>query len=243
MSFPTFRIEDRELPIMLCGSSPFIGDGRFGFKATNCRIRFYKHPDAMADIFTHFIKQGCKGAHIFCYENILQAVDLAYQVEKFPIAATLSLKDVPGQLELLSKLETVLVFTHPSHTDSLDESVLQRITKEIRDAGMIPGCATYHPGVSIPLLEKMTIDCAAYLLPLNKDGKYMAPNKEKTLIAIKDTEKKLVAMKSLAVGNITPAAGFPFLVEHCDGFCVGFTNKNQIDDAYKVLGHLTSSQR
>lgn len=228
---------------MLCGSSPFIGDGRFGFKAINYRIRFYKHPDAMADIFTHFIKQGCRGAHIFCYENILQAVSLAYQVEKFPIAATLSLKDVPGQLELLSKLETVLVFTHPSHTDSLDGSLLQRITKEIRDAGMIPGCATYHPGVSIPLLEKMNIDCVAYLLPLNKDGKYMAPNKEKTLIAIKNTEKKLVAMKSLAVGNITPADGFPFLIEHCDGFCVGFTNKNQIDDAYKVLRQLTSNQR
>lgn len=239
MNFPLFRIEDKELPIMLCGSAPFIGEGLFGFKATDYRIKFYKHPDGMADIFVHFVRQGCRGAHILCYDNILKAVSLAYDVEPFPIAASLvAKKDIPSQLKALSVFQTVLVFVSPPDTDSLDEGALKIATGEIRDAGMIPGLATHQPGIAIPQLEQMDIDCSAYLAPVNKKGKHMVPSMGKTLEAVKNATKKVVAMKPLAVGNMSPEEGFPFVLEHTDAFCVGFSSKEQVDDAYKVLTQL-----
>ncbi len=239
MNFPVFRIEDKELPIMLCGSAPFIGEGLFGFKATDYRIKFYSHPDSMADIFVHFVRQGCRGAHILCYDNILKAVKMAYDVEKFPIAASLvTKKDIPSQLKALSAFQTILVFVSPADTDSLDEKTLKTITGEISNAGMIPGLATHQPGITIPQLEQMSIDFSAYLAPVNKKGKHMIPSKEKTLDAMKNASRKVVAMKPLAVGNMLPEEGFPFVLEHTDAFCVGFTSKEQVDDAFKVLTKL-----
>ncbi len=234
VDFPGFKIEDKELPIMLCGSSPFIGLGQFGFKAFEYRVRFYNHPDNMADIFVHFIRQGCKGVHIHCYDNIVKAVEMAYDVETFPVAASLTTKDVAGQLKKLSKLETALVFVHSSYTDSLDEKVLRGMTKEIRDAGMIPGLTTNAPGTSIPVLDAMDIDFSVYRTPINKEGKYMNPSKELALQAVKGSAKKIVAMNPLA-GKINPGEGLPFVMEYCDSFCVGFTGKDQIDAVYKVL--------
>ncbi len=234
-----FKIEDKELPMMLCGSSLFLGEGLFGFRATDYRIKFYNHPDSMADIFVHFIRQGCKGVHVLCYDNIVKAVKMAYDVEKFPVTASLiASKDISDQLKALSRLEPVLVFVSPSHTDALDEKILGVLTGEIRNAGMIPGLTTHQPEASIPLLEKMDIDFSAYMTPINKKGKHMVPNRERALNAVKSTEKKVIASKPLAVRGIKPAEGFPFVMEHADAFCPGFSSKDQIDDAYRVLNQL-----
>ncbi|MBU7027071.1 MAG: hypothetical protein HXS48_09015 [Theionarchaea archaeon] len=237
VDFPTFKIEDKELPIMLCGSAPFVGIGQFGFRAFEYRVRFYNHPDNMADIFVHFVKQGCKGAHVLCFDNILKAVKMAYDVEPFPIAASLNVKDIALQLKKLSMLKTVLVFVHPSQTDSLNRELLRGITKEIRDAGMIPGLATNAPGTSIPVLDTIDIDFSAYLTSINKEGKYMVPSRKVALETIKSTEKKVVAENPLP-GKIPPEEGLPFVMEHCDSFSMGFTEKDQIDDTYKILEHV-----
>jgi hypothetical protein len=234
VDFPAFKIEDKELPIMLCGSSPFIGLGQFGFKAFEYRVRFYNHPDNMADLFVHFVRQGCKGAHIHCYDNIVKAVEMAYDVETFPVAASLTTKDVTSQLKKLSALKTVLVFVHPSQTDSLNKEVLQNITKKIRDAGMIPGLTTNVPGVSIPQIDAMGLDVSAYRTPLNIQGKYMTPGKEQVLKAIENTDKKILATNPL-VEKVSPEVGLPFVMEHCNGFCVGFTEKDHIDAVYNAL--------
>ncbi|MBU7015071.1 MAG: hypothetical protein HXS43_09600 [Theionarchaea archaeon] len=240
MNAPCFKIEDIELPTMICGSAPFIGLGYFGFSAFNYRVKFYNHPDSMADIFAHFVRQGCKGAHVLCYDNIIKAIEIAYEVEKFPIMASLiSAKPVASQLKALSRLKTVLVFVDPLQSDALDASALQNSVKSIRDAGMIPGLATYTPGHTIPATEKMGLDIAAYLVPVNKEGRYMHPTKEKTLAAIVSTDRKIVAMKPLAIGKISPREGFPFVLDYCDGFCVGFTSKEQVDEAYQVLKEIT----
>lgn len=225
---------------MTCGSAPFIGLGYFGFSAFNYRVKFYNHPDNMADIFTHFVRQGCKSAHVLCYDNIMKAIRMAYEVEKFPIMASLvSAKSIASQLKALSRLETVLVFVDPLQSDALNVSTLQKTIKSIRDAGMVPGLATYIPGSTIPAVEDIGLDIAAYLVPVNKQGKYMQPTKEKTLAAIASTDKKIVAMKPLAIGKISPREGFPFVLEHCHGFCVGFTSKEQVDEAYHVLSEIT----
>jgi len=131
-----------------------------------------------------------------------------------------------------------LVFVSPSHTDALDEKTLGTLTGEIRNAGIIPGLTTHQPEASIPLLEKMDIDFSAYMTPINKKGKHMVPNRERALNAVKSTEKKVIASKPLAVGAIKPAEGFPFVIEHVDAFCPGFSSKDQIDDAYRVLNQL-----
>ncbi len=239
VSVPAFKIEDRELPIMLCGSSPFVGMGYFGFRAFDCRIKFYNHPDNMADIFVHFARQGLKGAHVHCYENIVKAVKMAYDVETFSVIASLvPKKDTVTQLKTLSKLETAAVFVDASLTDAADEKRLQALTKEIRNSGMIPGLATYQPGITIPRLEGMDIDFSAYLVPLNKTGRYMRPSKDMTLKAVTQTRRVIIAIRPLAAGRILPEEGFPFVMEHCHGFCVGFTSKDEIDDAFQVFSQL-----
>lgn len=222
---------------MLCGSASFVGLGQFGFKAFEYRVKFYNHPDNMADIFVHFIRQGCKGAHIICYENILKAVKMAYDFRPFPIAVSLIKGDIAPQLKKLSRFETALAFVHPSDTDSLNEESLRSITREIRDAGIIPGLATHQPGVSIPQLEKMEIDVSAYLVSINKAGKYMVPSKEKTLEATGSTDRKIVAENPL-VGRISLEEGLPFVLENCDSFCMDFIEKDQIDEAYNVLSKI-----
>ncbi len=243
VNFPTLKIEDRELPVMLCGSSSFIGEGHFGFRAFDHRIRFYNHPDSMADIFIHFVRQGCKGAHVICYDNIMKAVRIAYEVETFPIAASLiTTTKMATQLKTLARLETVLVFVHPSQTDSLEEKTLKAVTREIRDAGMIPGLATHLPGASIPALDQMNIDFSAYMTPVNKEGKYMIPSKEKALEAIRSTKKKIVAARPLFTEKISLEEGFRFAIEHSDAFCPAFTSKDQIDDAYTILDRVLKTK-
>ena len=235
MDIPTFTIEDKTLPIMLCGSAPFLGLGYFGFKAFEYRVRFYNHPDNMADIFIHFVRQGSKGVHVLCYDNILRAVKMAYDIERFPLVVSLNAENITAQLKKISKYETVLAFVHSSQTDSLNEELLRSITEEIRNAGMIPGLTTSAPGTSIPVLDEMDIDVSAYCVPINVKGKYMTPSKELTLKAVNNTKKKIIAEKPLAAGTISPEEGLPFVVERCDGFSLGFTDKDQIDAVYKIL--------
>lgn len=234
---PAFTIEGTNLPIMLCGSAPFIGMGYFGFKAVDYRIKFYKHPDSMADIFIHFVKKGCKGIHVLCYDNIVKAVKIAYNIETFPVVASLNPKEVGTQLKTLSTVETVLAFVHPSQTDSLDTEVLSSITKQIRDAGMIPGFATNAPGTTIPALDAVGIDAAAYLVSVNKEGKYMVPGKDQVVEAVTKTQKTVIAENVLA-GEIPPEEGIPFVVNCCNAFSLGFTSKDQIDAAYKILSSI-----
>jgi hypothetical protein len=235
VDFPTFEIEKRELPIMLCGSAQFLGMNQFGFKAFDLRVKFYNHPDNMAELLVHFIRQGCRGAHVLCYENILKAVKMAYDFKSFPIIASLLSEDVASQLKKLSSFDTALVLVHASITDSLDEAVLRTLICDIRDAGMVPGLATLSPGTTIPTIDGMNLDFPAYMAPINLTGTYMIPTKESTLEAIASTPKSVIAEKPLAAGRISPQEGFPFVMEHCSGFCVDVISKEQIDRVYEVL--------
>ena len=191
----------------------------------------------MADIFLHFVKKGCKGVHILCYENIVKAVKIAYNVETFPVVASLNPKEVPAQLKTLSTIETVLAFVHPSQTDSQDTKALSSITNQIRDAGMIPGLATNTPGTTIPKLDAQGIDAAAYVTSVNKAGKYMVPGKDQVVEAVTKTQKVVIAENVLA-GEIPLEEGIPFAVNCCSGISLGLTSKDQIDAAYTILGSI-----
>lgn len=239
VDFPTFEIEKRELPIMLCGSSQFLGMNQFGFKAFDLRVKFYNHPDNMAELLIHFVRQGCRGVHVLCYENILKAVKMAYNFESFPIIASLLSGDVTSQLKILSAFDTALVCVHPSLTDSLDETQLRTVISDIRNAGLIPGLSTLSPGTTIPRIDIMNLDFPAYTAPVNLAGTYMIPSKQSTLEAIASTDKIVIAEKPLAAGRINPQEGFPFVMQHSSGFCVDVISKVQIDRAYEVLTLIT----
>jgi hypothetical protein len=239
-----FRIEENELPVMVCGSSLFVGMGYYGFHASDLRIKFYKHPERMAEIFSYFVKKGCKGVQVLCYTNILRAAKIAQEKDTFPVAAVLVASlDVDNQLEMLGTLNTDVVFVSATQTDLVDEKQLQKITGKIRDAGMVPGLATGVPGVSIFKLEEMDIDFSAYLVPVNKLGVHMRPNKEKTLDAITGTKRVILGMNPLAQGKLSPEEGFPFVMEYCQGFCLGFTSVKEIDAAYTALDQLLQNKK
>jgi len=239
VNIPMITIETQKWPVMLCGSAPFLGMNRFGFRAFDLRVKFYNHPDAMAELFTYFIDLGCKGVHILCYENIIAAAHMAYNGESFPLMASLLPKDIPAQLNRLSPFHTVCALIPPSLTDALDESYLHSVIRDIRDAGMVPGLVTHVPGTTIPALDKMNLDVAVYLAPINIRGTYMLPSKQSALKAIMHTDTPVIADNPLAAGKISAQEGIPFVMDQCSGFSLGVISKEEINEAYDVLMQTT----
>jgi hypothetical protein len=231
---PIIKMDGKELPILIHGTSPFIGAGQFGSKAESYYRRFYLNPSLMSQFFVYFSTKCYPCIHISPHPPILEAMEIATEIRSINVIATVESKN---ELELIANLDPMIVFLHGSRSDMLNEDEIKDFSKACNDLGMVPGIATHKPGTTILEVEKLEA-VRAYMVPVNPLGLYMEPSFDSTLIAIEHArrnDKYIIGMKTLAGGRINPYKGFPFALNYCHAIVVGFTEFQQIDEAVSLV--------
>ncbi|MBO8183077.1 MAG: hypothetical protein H0Z28_09845 [Archaeoglobus sp.] len=231
---PIIKIDGRELPILIHGTSPFIGAAQFGSRAEEYHRRFYQNPILMSQFFVYFSSKCYPCVHITTHPPIIEATEIASEIRSINVIATV---EDETDLELIAKFDPLIVFLHASVTDRSNAREIEEFAEACNDLGYIPGVATHNPGESIPMTDKIKA-IKAYMVPINPLGFLMSPSFDSTLIAIENARKNnkyIFGMKTLAGGRINPYKGFPFALNYAHAIIVGFTELKQIDEACSLV--------
>jgi hypothetical protein len=222
-----------DLPKLMLGTSPFIGAGQFGSKSLDYRRRFFENPDNMTRLLVHSATLGVKAVQLVGYQPLVKALMKAQDISgDFFKAVTIPRGDFAANLDLVSPLEPEFVSVHAQFCDENDPR-LSELIDMIRDTGAKPAASTHLPGATIPILDEMGFE--AYLAPLNTVGYGMEPDVESTLKALERTRKKVIAIKPLAAGKVSPERSvFEYIYRYADSITVGITSEKEMEETYSA---------
>jgi hypothetical protein len=228
----------KRLPLLLFGTSPFMGAGQFGLKGREWYQYFFHHPERMSELFDSFCEQGFPGVHVVGYPTIIEAVRLSKVNYPLKTAVSLLPDNWDENLELVANLEPEIVFIHGVMTDNYIHKYAEALLscfQAIRDHNAFPGLATHNPYQTLVALQASSNplyqESFGLLLPINLTGWGMGGSpKEIINLLQKMDEYPIMAMKTLAAGRILPeeALKFVFEVPQIRIAAIGMTNKKEV---------------
>jgi len=230
-------IERIKIPRLMLGTSPFLGAGQFGYRALEYRKRFYENPENMSELIAETANFGILCVQALGDERIAKAIVNARERtgKDIEVVGTVGMQDFDQELEIMKSLDAKIILTHAFITDRLDD-YFSICIDEISNIG-IAGIVTHNPGITIPELanyDKVKIVMA----PINKVGKYMLPSAEKTLEAIKNTDKIVLGKKTLAAGLLDPKEAIEYVSKFVYGVAIGITSSQELKETFGIAKEL-----
>lgn len=232
--FRTFSVRGLEVPTVMLGTSPFIGAGQFGRKAEFYYNHFFLQPGNITEVVTHAIELGVNAIQVIGYPQVVEAVQEAEKktgAELF-LVGTVGLGSIEREIQLMLEAGAQGVIIHGSLADR-DMAFARQHLVSLREQGLVTGIATHRPGMTIPRLDAME-EVEIVLCPLNKVGRFMEPSVESTLQAIETTSKRIMAMKPLAAGRLSPQEAFSYISDKVAGFAVGIASKEEAEETFQA---------
>lgn len=225
------------LPPILLGCSPFIGAGQFGMKAFQYYRKFYLQPENMVKLFTRSFDLGVKAVQLLSdkpVDALIKACDIT-GVKPFIIYSTdLSGSGLRRMLDKLSPLNPEVITVHAEISDVRDIGKVMERLRIIREYGATPGLATHVPGVTMSWVEEADVPVEVILAPLNSLGYAMEPDFKRSLDAIKRCSRKVVAIKPLAAGKLSPEVALRFVYKYVNSIAVGITSEEEMKETYET---------
>lgn len=228
------------------GTSPFMGAGQFGSRSRIYYEKFWNQPENMIKLFMAAIELGFDGVQAVAYPRILDALYVAREKtgQHIPIIASIPPREIQESLWNLADMKAEVILIHGAITDkaltSNEYEVLAKLTKQIRDISAIPGAATHSPNETLPKLLQSDLDLEYLMTPLNAMGKFV--NDLEGLLKIineNGSNTKIIAMKPLAAGEITPQEALEFLFQqNIDAVAVGITSKDEAKEIMEIVNTL-----
>jgi hypothetical protein len=232
------RIENMLLPPVSLGTSPFLGAGQFGRRAQVYYRRFYLQPENMISLIIKAAELGIRAVQLVAYKGIIEAFKEAQEriSGKLHSTVVIGLEDWQRELMDVTQLKPAIIFIHARLSDSLNFSLMSQICQEIRERGLIPGCATHFPERTIASIDREELDIKAYLAPVNSRGLFMGPSPDKALEVIKQTNKIVIAKKVLAAGNLPPEEGIAYIsgIGHIKGLALGIASEREAEETFHI---------
>lgn len=242
--FPNFDVEDQSFSKLLLGHNPMIG----GSYMSHARTRLYQEtlntPEAVRAIVAQAIRCGVRGMMLGVNgEKDVHVVDglMAAMEEtgiEIPTIVIIN-RGFEQNIDLLHRINCKICLIHGQLTDALFDKggrtmapEFEQLTVSIRKLGFIPGMSTHNAGEVIPAAEPF--DIAVINTPVNKVAWRMCPCEELVLRAIRQTRKRVIAMKSLAMGRIAPADAMQYIcrLPDVDGIVVGIGHPYEAEETF-----------
>jgi len=242
--FPTFDVEGQSFSKLILGHNPLIG----GSYMSQARTRLYQEtlntPEAVQAIVTQAIRSGVRGMMLGVAgekdEHIIEGLVAAREEAGVEIPTIVIInRGFEEHVDLLHKVNCKICLIHGQLTDALFDKggrtmkpEFGKLTATIRQLGFIPGMSTHNAGEVIPAAEPF--DIAVINTPINKVAWRMCPCEELVLRAIRQTKKKVIAMKSLAMGRIAPADAMQYIcrLPDVDGIVVGIGHPYEAEETF-----------
>jgi hypothetical protein len=240
------KIEEKKIPRVLLGTSPFIAAAQFGHRARLYQLDLYNQPENILKIIKKSYKLGIRGIQLLPYPPVVDAVRWAQEEGcTLSIAGTVRPDTVNEDIKLFSQMNANAMLLHASITDTYNWDKLAQYLQLIKDENAIPGLVTHHPfRTTAQLLESPLMDLFdIYMVPLNKIGYLMDidvfMDKERAEFAdlIKKMDKTIIAKKTLAVGILNPKDAFNYIktVDYVDSVAVGIASEAEAEETFKIL--------
>ncbi|MBD3181307.1 hypothetical protein GF312_03380 [Candidatus Poribacteria bacterium] len=242
--FPTFDIEDRTFSKLILGHNPFLG----GSYMSQARSRLYKETftdsKAIERIIVKSIEMGVRGMMASLsdgFSELLKKAQLEAADKTGVLLPTIMIinRDFEDHLETYRKLNCQVMLIHGQISDALFikakrtmQPEFSQMLKRIREEGFIPAMSTHNAGEVLPAAE--SFDAVAVNTPINKIMWRMCPCEEMVLNAIRKTKKKVIAMKTLAMGRIAPQEGMAYIcrLPEVDGIVVGIGHEYEAEETF-----------
>jgi hypothetical protein len=252
MNFPTFKVEDVEVPRVLIGINPFLGYSHFSEAKSNYFKRIFKDVKAISDVIVKATELGVNGIYTPADKKIANALNQVKQRTgiKMTIVGTtyytFDLKKMEKEIALLKGMGARICLLHGNAVDDLLNPVervinhAEEMLQLIREKGLIPGIAC-HDARAILYSDERGYDAKVYATPVNKIGFWMNPE-GLTLKVIRQTDKPVIALKPFASGRIQPEEGLEFTLSTpgVTAVAIGVANYEEVIQdfklAHKILG-------
>ena len=226
----------RKVPRMMVGTSPFIGAGQFGDMADVYYREFYDQPENMTALFAGCAEMGVPAVQAVAYENIVHALKEVKKDFDVYICAVVGLKNFDLEFSKSHDMDSDAVLIHARLSDKNYPFVEEKV-EILKDLGLVTGISTHDPGNTIPEEEDLDIDLI--MAPVNKSGRYMTPTYEAAMKAVTESGKRVIAMKPLAAGDLTPDDAFGFLDGKVDAVAVGLTSLKEAEETFAAAEGMT----
>lgn len=243
---PTFEVEDRPFTRLILGHNPFLGYSYISrARAQEYEERFATF-EPMRDILVAAIGVGVRSMMLSPgnarSDLIAQAIEAAQEQTGIEMSNLVIIN--PGfrdYLDFLRRVNCQVCLVHGQNTDSFFRRAERTFAPEfadllaaVRTEGFVPGMSTHNGGETIPVAEKF--DVAVINTPINKIAWRMCPCVEQVLGCIRQSSKKIIAMKPLAMGRIAPEEGMQYIatVPGVHGVVVGIGTPAEAEETFGI---------
>lgn len=245
-ALPTFQVEDRSFTRLILGHNPFLGYSYISrARAQEYEERFGTF-EPIRDIVVAAIGAGVQSIMLSTgharSDLIAQAIEAAQEQTGVEMSNLVIINpDFRDHLDFLRRVNCQVCLVHGQNTDSFFQRAQRTFHPEfaellaaIRAEGFVPGMSTHNGGETIPVAEPF--DVAVVNTPINKIAWRMCPCVEQVLGCIRQSPKKIIAMKALAMGRIAPEEGMQYIatVPGVDGVVVGIGTPAEAEETFGV---------
>lgn len=240
------KINEKEIPRTLLGTSPFIGAAQFGHRSRLYQLDLYNKPENILKIIKKSYKLGITGIQLVPYEPVVKALNWAISEGlNLDIVGTVRQDCEREDIELLTEIGASTMLLHGAITDELNYDFLAEKLEKIRQTGAVAGLVTHRPfNTTKNLLESPILDLFdIYMVPVNKLGylmdtdAFMDKERAEFRDLIKKLDKTIIAKKTMAVGILTPNDAFDFLetLDYVDLMAVGIASEAEAEETFDLL--------
>ena len=249
-TLPTFQVEDRTFTRAILGHNPFLGYSYLSrARAQEYEERFRTY-EPMRDILLAALEAGVRSmmlstGHERC-ELIVQAIQAAQEQTGREMSNLVIIgPDFRNHTDFLRRAACQVCLVHGQNTDSFfirSERTFQpefaELLATVRAAGFVPGMSTHNGGETMPVAEKY--DVAVINTPINKIAWRMCPCVEDVLRCVRQSSKKIIGMKPLAMGRVAPKEGIEFSlgVPGVDALCVGIATPAEAEETFGIAAEV-----
>lgn len=232
--FATFSVRGLDVPAVMLGTSPFIGAGQFGRKAEFYYNHFFLQPENITEVVIQAINLGINAAQVIGYPQVVQAVEEAAKRTSTHLflLGTVGLGSIEREIHIMLDAGAHGVIVHGSLADR-DMAFAREYLSPLQEQGLLTGIATHRPGMTIPRVEQIE-EVDLILCPLNKAGRFMEPSVESTLQAIESSSKRIIAIKPLAAGRLSPQEGLEYVSDMAAGVAVGIASREEAEETFGI---------
>jgi len=243
---PTFQVEDRSFTKLILGHNPFLGFSYISRARAQEYEERFRTFEPIRDIVVAAIEAGATSmmlstGHERC-DAIAQALEAAQEQTGVAMSNLVIIDpDVCDHVDFLHRVNCQVCLIHGQVTDSLfwrSERTFRPefagLARAIRAEGFVPGMSTHNGGETTPAAE--AFDVAVVNTPINKIGWRMCPCLEEVLAAVRQSPKRIIAMKPLAMGRIAPEEGMEYIatVPGVDGVVVGIGTPAEAEGTFGI---------
>jgi len=245
-TLPTFQVEDRTFTKLILGHNPLLGYSYLSNARSKEYAERFSTYEPIRDVIVAALGMGVRSIMVSpggeqC-DRVAQAVEAAMEQTGIEMQNLVIVgPDIPAQMDFLKRVNCQVCLVHGQTTDSMFwrsewtfKPEFPELLAQIRAAGFVPGMSSHNGGETVPLAEKF--DVQVVNTPVNKIGWRMCPCVEQVLDVVRNSSRKIIGMKPLAMGRVAPQEGIDFAmsVPGVDGVCVGIGTVAEAEETFGI---------